>query len=690
MSEKWFEHSYRRNLVDMHINDSDPSYMGRYDPVKYVDNLVAAGIDTAILYAGNCLGICFWPTKAGHMHTGLQGRDIVSEVVTECRRRGLHVNVYFNIWSRWGYDTHPEWRYLDANGKGQLVETSSQRYGLCCPNTGYGAYVLAQVADLSEHYPMDGFWVDMIGWFAGICFCDDCRARYRTETGQEFPERIDWKDPDFRKFQKHREAWFAGFARDIREAVHRFQPEASTTFQAASWSLGWNIALSYDLYRQSDYLAGDFYGDPIEQSFVCKLLDSLTENKPVEFMTSRCPTLYEHTTMKQTELLEAQAFASIANNACFVFIDAMNPDGTVDPAPYPIMGRILKQTAAFERYLGPQLRRQADIAIYTDIHSLASMKDNGMPLAENSTRGIPSQKLIRIAGILVQHNIPYDVATKRDLESLDRFQVIILPDVFLLDQEESAAIRTFVARGGCIYASKDTSLIHGEGDFQLSDVFGVSRKGETDWNITFLAPVRGFSGLAPATKDSPLEVGDTMTLVETAPGAEVLATITLPYTKPFDAFSYSSAISNPPGLATEHPGLVRHAFGKGISVYSAGCFESMPHDVHGAIFASMIRGLMAKTPRFTTDAPRPVEITLYDDPEAHRLVACVLNFQKDLPNIPVFGIHLSISLEGRKIRSVLRMPEKTSIEFHLEAGAVHFIADRLDTFLMYVLSYDQG
>jgi hypothetical protein len=688
MRERWFDHSYRRNLVDMHINDSDPVYMSRYDAKRYVDNLVTANIDTAILYAGSCLGICYWPTKVGHMHAGLGGRDILKEVIAECRRRDLRVVVYFNIWSRWAYDTHPEWRYRDAEGKGVYVESSSQRYGLCCTNTPYAEYVFRQVADLAEHYPMDGFWVDMIGWFGGVCFCPACRDRYRAETGKEFPERIDWSDPEWRRFQNHREKWFAEFAAGIRAAVRRHQPDSSVTFQAASWSLGWNIALSHGFYAQSDYLAGDFYGDPAEQSYVCKLLDSLTQNKPIEFMTSRCPTLYEHTTMKQKELLEAQAFASIANNACFVFIDAINPDGTVDPTPYPIMGEILRRTATYEKYLGPHLRRLADVAIYTDVYSLASMADNGTPIEKNSAAGVPAKKLIRIAATLIRHNIAFDVATRGDLADLDRFQVLILSEAFMLCKEEADAIRGWVKRGGRLYASKNTSLVHGDGDFLLADVFGVSRHGETCENITYLAPRDGYDGLHPATREAPLTVDDTMALVEASEECSVLATITKPYTKPNDAFEFSSAISNPPGIPTEQPALVLHAYGSGASLYSAGCLERMPYEAHGAIFASLVRGLMVSDAKYTSNAPPPVEITLYDDVEARRILICILNFQHDLPNIPVLGLNLSLSLSGRRFVALKRLPDEYEVESRLEADNVVFTADPVETFLMYGLSYE--
>lgn len=685
MGGKWFDHSYRRNLVDMHINDADPVYLSQYDPVKYVDNLVAARVDTAILYAGNCLGICFWPTSAGHIHQSLNGRDILKEVIAECRKRGLHVVVYYNIWSRWAYDHFPEWRYRDANGRGMYVESEGKRYGMCCSNSGYADYVYRQVDDLAGNYDMDGLWVDMIGWFGGVCFCDSCKRLYAQESGRPFPERIDWRDEHWRDFQQHREAWHAEFARKIREKVLARKPGISVAFQSASWSLGWGIGLSTELYRQSDYLAGDFYGDPVEQSFVCKYLESLSPNRPVEFMVSRCPTLEEHTITRPKELLEAQVYSAIAANASFVFIDAIDPLGTMNPEVYRLMGEIFGSTMAYEPYLGPQLKRRAEVGIYVDIHSLASMKDNGKPIAEVPVSNL-TRNLLQTAATLIRHKIPYDVVTRPQLGRLSDFQVLILPDAFMLDRDEAEAIRRFVSQGGSLYASKNTAWIHGHGDSLLSDVFGVSRQGETAENETYLSPVPGFDGLNPFTQNFPLEIRDTQALVSPLPGAEVLATLTLPFTPPNDPYEFSSAISNPPGRFTAHPSLVRNHFGKGICIYSAGAIEAMPHDAQGGIFAGLVRSLLTRPACFETDAPRPVEITLYEDPAQKRWLVCVLNFQKELPNLPVFDIKIKVNLPGNDFAEVLSLPGSTPIPCDLSKGSVSFTVDRLDTFRMFAIN----
>ena len=80
MKEKWFKKSYRRNLIDMHIPDWNEKFLSKFDPKTYVDMLNLAQVDSAMVYANSHVGACYWPTKIGHMHKGLNGRDIWEEL----------------------------------------------------------------------------------------------------------------------------------------------------------------------------------------------------------------------------------------------------------------------------------------------------------------------------------------------------------------------------------------------------------------------------------------------------------------------------------------------------------------------------------------------------------------------------------------------------------------------------------
>lgn len=45
----WFSSDYRRNLVDMHIEDWDERFLSQFDPERYVEMLRLANITTAMV-----------------------------------------------------------------------------------------------------------------------------------------------------------------------------------------------------------------------------------------------------------------------------------------------------------------------------------------------------------------------------------------------------------------------------------------------------------------------------------------------------------------------------------------------------------------------------------------------------------------------------------------------------------------
>lgn len=436
-------------------------------------------------------------------------------------------------------------------------------------------------------------------------------------------------------------------------------------------------------FRNSDYASGDFYGDALHQSFTCKALYELSENKPFEFMTSRCPDLSDHTTTKPVELLRAQMFSALAHQGAFLFIDAIDPSGTLDRRVYETMGSLYKELEPFEPYLDHDADFCYDAAIYVNFESEIDAYSG-----ENSliTRAICAAKSLNDA------NIPYGVITKKNLHQLSHYQIVILPNVLMLDGEEIAAFTRYVRDGGSLYASKRTSLMNKDGarfgDFQLSELFGVSWKGETEETITYIAPSPEGAGARQPFNDAyPAMLRGTQLIVEPSDDAKPEATITLPYVDPQRVDAFASAISNPPGKPTAWPAITRHRYGQGQVVYAAGDIENSPHHGQRELFASLIRSLSSRPFYYESDAPKCVELTLFHDAHKNRYRLHLLNFQQQLPSVPVHEIGIKLHIGAKNPLRLRTVPDEQLISFTAENGTVAFVAPKLDTFMMIVLEY---
>ena len=97
-NKKWFTDSFRRSLVDMHIEDWDERFLSQFDPNEYYQNLTNAKIRSAMLYLHSHVGYCYYPTKVGKMHNALIGReDAMKRLVDLCHSGGIDGVGYYSL-----------------------------------------------------------------------------------------------------------------------------------------------------------------------------------------------------------------------------------------------------------------------------------------------------------------------------------------------------------------------------------------------------------------------------------------------------------------------------------------------------------------------------------------------------------------------------------------------------------------
>jgi hypothetical protein len=689
MSEEWYRHSYRRNLVDMHIADWDEHFLSQFDPETYVATVCRAQPTAAMVYAHSHVGHCYYPTQIGHQHASLHGRNIFGDVIDGFHRRGVDVIAYFSlIYDACAYHKNPQWRITLANGDGAAEHS---RYGVCCPNSPYRDYAAAHVAELCTMFQFEGIFLDMTFWPA-VCYCPYCAQRFAAEVGGPLPRVINWEDPLWVAFQRRREAWLVEFAQHVTATIRRVAPQVSIQHQASTYLHNWRFGVTADLAEANTYLGGDFYGDALQGSIVRKLFHNLSPNLPLEFMTSFSINLQNHTARKSKDLLQAKASACIADGAAFLFIDAIDPVGTLNPATYERMRSVFDKTTQYERYLGGDLRQ--DVAIYASTESKHDPADNGKPVDDQhlSTAAPHVDGITSTARALIAAHVPYGVITRSDLGRLNRHKVIILPNVLALSPAEAEALRAYVHGGGNLYASKHTSLITTDGirhaDFLLADVFGVSYVGETPETYTYIAPIAGEEdNFAGYSAKWPLAFDQNQVVVRAHRDAQVLAHTVLPYTDPRNTQRFASIHSNPPGIATSYPAVVLHRFGQGQALFVTAALESSA--IHSDTLLNLIRRLGG---RFSveSDAPQAVEVTTFHQPAQRRYLISLVNFQKDLPNIPVPDIHLRVQLGGRRVQRVLLLPEETALPYAISSDRyVEFTAPVLQTLHMFALDYEE-
>jgi hypothetical protein len=288
------------------------------------------------------------------------------------------------------------------------------------------------------------------------------------------------------------------------------------------------------------------------------------------------------------------------------------------------------------------------------------------------------------ARAMQEAHIPYAVVTRANLARLADYRVLILPDVLVMDDAEIAAVRQFVAAGGALYASGRTSLTDVDGrsrsDFGLTDVLGVSYRGEGEKGLSFVTPTDPALAAAAEPQDHLIHQGGQLRV--SAGGAEVLATVTLPWYPQAGGTvfrpSFASIHSTPPGPAGTDPAVTLARHGQGLAVYAAGALEAEDSPVNRTVLAALVRRLLGGPPAVQADAPRFVEITVFqkDAGRAWNVSLVALRDQDDC--VPCDAtVHVQIP-PARRPAAVRALPGGQPHPFTVSAGVLTFAVSGLE------------
>lgn len=703
---EWYKNQWRRNLVDMHIEEWNDEFLSKFDPDEYVRLLKLGNIGAPMLYLQSHVGLCYWPTKSGKMHNAFVGKeDAMKQVERKCHEAGMNVIAYYSlIYNNWAHEHHPDWRMVDVAGRHS--RTYGNRYGLCCPNNqDYRAFTERQIEEFCAYFDFEGIFMDMLFW-PMVCQCDSCKARWRREVGGELPTRVDWKDARWRTFVRKRYEWMGEYAQWATATLHKYKPGVSVEHQYSTLVQDWIRGVNENITLASTYAGGDLYGGIAQQSFACKAYYGVTRNQPFEYMTSRCyPALNEHTTNKTLDQLRISVMMTYLHHGACLLIDAIDPIGTMDEAVYRNIGEVFRETQPYEKWLS--WGEQAfDVALYFDLNGKYDPEEAPYNCDEvdRHPRAIPSlEAALGAARSLQTHHISYGVVNNYLFDRYRKSQVLVLSDVPDFESDKVPDVLSFVREGGSLYLSGHSS------PELLKEIFGLEYQGQTRESITYVSPTEAGAPFMEGcfTASHPLVMFESQAVVSGTPNGTVLGTMTLPYTVPNthswctapftdesgtlppEVLRFASIHSNPPGRFTDRPAMVCAQYGKGRAVWSALPIERADRQQHSEIFARILRMLCAKPLRFEMDGPECVEAVLFDAPEHGAKVMGLINLQEGFHVQPVYGFNVSVACSA-KPGKVYRLPDEAPMDFEWKDGKAVIRFDRLDFYTMFVIEADKG
>lgn len=428
-----------------------------------------SAIEGVIINCGGCTS--YYHSKYPCMHEAetLGDQDYFGKWNQAAREAGLAVIARMDIscTTEEMIRQHPDWCCLDKDGN-QIKSGDSY---VACVNSGYYQSFIPKIfEEIIEKYSPDGFSDN--NW-AGtgmnmICYCDNCRERFRRECGSELPEKVDWEDPIYRKWVK----W--GYSVRVKNWKHFNKVTAEAGGNHCRW-FGMLIANPfglgprfYDLkalISDSDFLFCDHQARDSENGFEHNALaGSLIRFAGEENMlaagsmshyyrglqTFRQSASTRHETRKWIECGAAGGFAP------WFHVIGGNTDDQ----------RRLKLSADLYRWIKENKWYFMNRTDTADIGVIWS-QETAVYYGRNELASKSEACFQGITEVLSREGIPFLPIHADDIRKYEnRLKLLILPNIAILTDEQEKAVTDWLKAGKNLIITDDTGLYDSEGEWK--------------------------------------------------------------------------------------------------------------------------------------------------------------------------------------------------------------------------------
>jgi hypothetical protein len=655
----WYQRVLRWGQTN--LTELDPA---RYDAGWWREHWRRTRIQGVIVNAGGI--VAYYPSRYPLHHRAqfLGERDLYGEIVAAARAEGLAVlaRMDSNRASERVYQEHPDWFAVDAAGR---PYRAGELYVACINSPYYEEHLTAVLREIIERSRPDGITDN--SWSGldrdHICYCAHCARKFRGATGLALPRAVAWDDPVYRQWI----AWSYRCRLDVWELNNR------VTRAAGGPDCLWVGMNGGDIVGQSQRLR-DYRAICARTEII--MLDSQYRTNARGFQSNGEMGKLIHGLLGWEKLIPESMAMYGHGQPAFRVASKPAPEARLwavagfaggiqpwwhhigayheDRRQYRTAEPLFRWHEANERYLVDR-RPVASVGV---VWSQPNVDFYGRAAPEERV-ALPQRGL---TNALIRARIPYLPVHADDIErdaAAHGLALLVLPNVGALSAAQCEAIRRFVAAGGGLLATGESSRYDEWGeprdDFALADLFGAHAAGAHHGDIgpappgieswtrhTYLRlmperrarvdgpqvgtepPVTGerHPALAGFDETDILPFGGRLEVVRAAAGALVPAT----YVPPFPMYPPETAwmrypISSLPALVlNERPGAGRVAY---LAADLDRCFgrDNLPD--HADLLANLVRWSAGGRMPLAVEGPGLIDCHLYRQEE--RLILHLVN-----------------------------------------------------------------
>lgn len=453
---------------DFHIPE-DAIVGTDFDGDDYARKAKAAGIEKLVMFAKCHYGFCYYPTKIGNVHPGLQ-KDMLAEFVKGCRNAGLGVACYYSVF----LDTaiikkHPDWMLQPGQNQPKEGLLFSKKYLPVCVNSPYlDELLIPQALEIIENYDIDELFYDTMTNFIP-CYCENCRRKF----GKSIPQ--DNRDADWLEYVKWYYNQYREFYSKILQTIHEKNPNVLVT---VNWE--WSARMPDQPVPYIKHLRGDLFTSGSDASFFCRYWAGT--GLSFDYMCGRFLHHLGDWSNNTPETLKYTAAATIANGGGFYLIDRQMSEGHMEDRAYAITKEVFDFINERRDYVTDTEHIPETAVLYPFEHVVGPRFEI---FPDNKKRSDRIRQFKAIANILVNNAKHYTAMNSENLrEKIDNYRLLILPEVDYLGSETIETVKRFVYRGGKLIIIQSDNK--DDVNLDLFELAGVKYHGRESLDYSYI------------------------------------------------------------------------------------------------------------------------------------------------------------------------------------------------------------
>lgn len=449
--------------------------------------------------------------------------DLMRRFADKAHKKGLRVVWYYpslevitpngkNIEQTMAKE-HPDWiqQGIDGvpnvfyGGSGQVfwVELNDESAWMSPSSEAYRNYFIDRIERIVRNAGIDGLWLDVplyadFGDTKWSDASDAAKARFKLDTGLDTPTEEDWSNPVWRRWMTWRHEEIARFLTDVTQAARLANPE----FPIFAETL------------PTDYNGGTIYG--LDGGYL-KNVEGLTHIWEVDTMSNTVGMRHAReddwvsfiSALKYTRAASGKkpswvfSYGKQVDDATQVMAQALisgnNPYELQVPEMTTTVGADFRKnmfdwTQRYSDYLFKS-ESKANVGVlyssasrdfvdqFQGLGMFATTDGANDPLwwAESTIDSVYQRDFLAefrgVIKLLVNQHIPFDTLVFPDLAELQRYQVVVLPNIQAISTQEADIIRQYVQQGGHIIVTGNAPSSMNEhgvpyANLDLADVLG--------------------------------------------------------------------------------------------------------------------------------------------------------------------------------------------------------------------------